>query len=209
MNPKLTLILIICAAGLQAVSAIPTTLSLETRIDSQDNVIRNQRFDLDKLTIEVADLRYQIEHIKREAANHAINWMKTPVEEVVEHFAEVYNTDAVKNLTTQEMEKVLKTDNLKLGEGHDEELVYEALLGWVKADEAARKSDFCDLLKDVRILRLGEEFIKSKIQTNPLISGQKECNALIKDVRAVIMGSKRRPDFNCDATMTTDKRGSN
>ncbi|GFN75671.1 kelch-like protein 41 [Plakobranchus ocellatus] len=96
---------------------------------------------------------------------------------VLNNFESIYCTEAFLSLNMNHVKLLLSSDELNVSR---EEVVYEALILWIKHDLERRKNDLMLLLFCVRFPLIDVTFINSKVSNDDLIKNNVFCSQLIK-----------------------------
>lgn len=95
---------------------------------------------------------------------------------VMKHFITVSLTEEFLTLNTDELDRFLSSDELKV---EAETEVYEALLRWYKHDEEGRRSEFGKLFKHIRLLSLPPLLPCANILKDEVVRNSPECVRMI------------------------------
>ena len=106
------------------------------------------------------------------------------------HFASVAKSDDFLNLSSQEVEKWICSDDIVIDA---EENVFEFLLRWIDHDKSQRGVKFRDLFRHVRLTCISRDFLANNVVTNDLV---KEDEACLESVFLALQWFDRSPD--CD-----------
>ncbi|KAM3623836.1 uncharacterized protein V6R79_016106 [Siganus canaliculatus] len=107
----------------------------------------------------------------------------------MEHFLEVVGGQEFLLLPVEEMERLLKSDDVNVP---DEETVVSSLLTWVGHDTAARLRHLPVLLAHIRLPLLQPQFL-ADLETNPFLRDSMECQRLLMEAMKYHLLPQRRP----------------
>ena len=95
---------------------------------------------------------------------------------ILQNFVAVSKSEEFLYLELSDIEKLISLDDLVI---ESEEQVYEAVLSWVKHDEANRKKGFPHLLSKVRIGCISKYYLAEHVETEELVAGNLVCTTLL------------------------------
>ncbi|KAH0625263.1 hypothetical protein JD844_033665 [Phrynosoma platyrhinos] len=98
----------------------------------------------------------------------------------LEGFMEVSHHEEFLRLDAKELGVCLSSDWLAVPK---EEMVFEALMRWVRHDVASRRGALKDLLEHVRLSLMDPLYFMEKVEGDKLIQGSKECLPLLQETR--------------------------
>ncbi|XP_061763129.1 kelch-like protein 5 isoform X1 [Nerophis ophidion] len=107
----------------------------------------------------------------------------------MEHFLEVVAGQEFLLLPSDEMEQLLKSDDINIP---DEETVVTSLLSWVLHDADARRRHLPPLLAHVRLPLLQPQFL-ADLETSPLLRDSVDCQRLLMEGMKYHLLPQRRP----------------
>ena len=94
------------------------------------------------------------------------------------HFKTVAESNEFKALGKDDVAKcIVRLDRSCL----QEEMVYNAVISWVKHDQPSRKPKFGDLFELIKLDRLPKQFLKDTVATEELVEADHSCLKLIKN----------------------------
>ncbi|XP_076062462.1 kelch-like protein 5 isoform X1 [Oratosquilla oratoria] len=114
-----------------------------------------------------------------------------------EHFLEVMDHQEFVQLPTEECAKLLASDDLNVP---SEEVIFQALLVWLKHDLEKRKQDMARLLGLVKLPLLSPQFITDHIETNTLFKEDRACQELILEALKYHLLPERRSTLQSPRT---------
>lgn len=143
-----------------------------------------------------ASIHYIIEHLTHSNVLEYKSFSKyfpaleSHVEEFInEEFSNIYKTKEFLELTYDEIKQIISNNELNVDE---EQTVFEALIGWLKADEEARKPHLCSLLEQVRLPFIPSEYIVDNIISEKLIKNCLKCRDLVDEAKDYHLLPQRR-----------------
>ncbi|XP_049954201.1 kelch-like protein 5 isoform X1 [Schistocerca serialis cubense] len=116
--------------------------------------------------------------------------MKAAHDYTTEHFMEVINREEFTKLSADEVEKLLKSDDLNVP---CEENVFNALMTWIAHDEETRKKDVSRLLGLIKLPLLSPAFIVDCIEGNIIFKEDSVCRELVMEALKYHLLPERRP----------------
>ena len=126
-----------------------------------------------------------IELAETVSATSLVSAAQTFIENNVEP---VIQSDKFLNTSFQFMLNLVKNDNLNV----NEELVYEAVMKWIKNDETNRSCYLTQLLAEIRLPMLSLEYLCENVQSQEMIRSNLECRDLVDDALKYKIVPKRR-----------------
>ncbi|KAM3934889.1 kelch-like protein 35 [Leptodactylus fuscus] len=99
---------------------------------------------------------------------------------MLESFEEISEHGEFLELSKEELVKYLSDDDLKV---RKEEVVFEAVMRWVKANEGQRRGALKDLLEHVRLPLVDPTYFLEKVETDLTVQGCPECSPLLQEAR--------------------------
>lgn len=106
-----------------------------------------------------------------------------------EHFQDVIQNQEFVQLPTDEAAQLLASEDLNVP---SEELIFQALVLWLKHDIEKRSKDMARLLGLVRLPLLSPQFLTDHIETNSLFKEDRECQELILEALKYHLLPERR-----------------
>ena len=95
------------------------------------------------------------------------------------NFTDMSKNERFVHISHQRIRHFLTSNDLYLPEG--EESVFNGLIRWTKHNQSERASYFAELLNDVKLPLLGQEFFAVEVAANPLVSSDEHCMKLIRE----------------------------
>ncbi|XP_069189619.1 kelch-like protein 5 isoform X2 [Procambarus clarkii] len=114
-----------------------------------------------------------------------------------EHFQEVMQHQEFVQLPTEEAARLLASDDLNVP---SEELIFQALVVWLKHDLETRTKDMSRLLGLVKLPLLSPQFLTDHIETNSLFKEDRECQELILEALKYHLLPERRSTLQSPRT---------
>ncbi|XP_071540129.1 kelch-like protein 5 isoform X2 [Panulirus ornatus] len=114
-----------------------------------------------------------------------------------EHFQEVMQHQEFVQLPTEEAAHLLASDDLNVP---SEELIFQALVLWLKHDLETRTKDMARLLSLVKLPLLSPQFLTDHIETNSLFKENRECQELILEALKYHLLPERRSTLQSPRT---------
>lgn len=115
----------------------------------------------------------------------------------MEHFMEVIRNQEFALLSAEEAGKLLANDDLNVP---SEEVIFHALVTWVKHDLVARKRELSRLLGLVKLPLLSPQFIADFVETNSLLKDDRLCQDLIMEALKYHLLPERRSSLQSPRT---------
>lgn len=106
-----------------------------------------------------------------------------------EHFQEVMQHQEFVQLPPEEAAHLLASEDLNVP---SEELIFQALMVWLKYDLEERTKNMADLLSLVKLPLLSPQFLTDHIETNVLFKENRECQELILEALKYHLLPERR-----------------
>lgn len=106
-----------------------------------------------------------------------------------EHFQEVMHHQEFVQLPAEEAAQLLASDDLNVP---SEELIFQALVVWLKHDLEERSKNMAQLLSLVKLPLLSPQFLTDHIETNSLFKEDRECQELILEALKYHLLPERR-----------------
>ncbi|KAL9978680.1 hypothetical protein ACROYT_G016227 [Oculina patagonica] len=88
------------------------------------------------------------------------------------NFATVAKSEEFLNLTSQEVEEWISSDEIVI---NAEEDVFNIILGWIEKERETRKGKFEELFRHVRLIFASRDFLVKELVTNDLVQGNESC----------------------------------
>ncbi|MCL4123292.1 UNVERIFIED_CONTAM: hypothetical protein GTU68_003602 [Idotea baltica] len=106
-----------------------------------------------------------------------------------EHFQDVIQNQEFVQLPVEEAAQLLASEDLNVP---SEELIFQALVLWLKHDLDNRRQDMARLLSLVKLPLLSPQFLTDHIETNSLFKENRECQELIMEALKYHLLPERR-----------------
>jgi len=117
-----------------------------------------------------------------------------------QHFTDVVRGEEFHNLNVDQVCELIDSDQLSV---NSEEMVYEAVVGWVRSDVNKRSKHMPKLLEHVRLPLMPKDYLVKKVKGEPLISDNDLCkdflieamtyHLLSPDARSTMSTTRTRP----------------
>lgn len=114
-----------------------------------------------------------------------------------EHFMDVIRNQEFLLLPADEVCKLLASDDLNVP---NEEVIFHALMAWIKNDVLSRKKDLPRLLSLVKLPLLSPQFITDNIETNSIFKEDRVCQDLIMEALKYHLLPERRSTLQSPRT---------
>ena len=101
-------------------------------------------------------------------------------EHIEKAFVEVCQGEEFLMLTYDRVAEIISSNELNV---EKEEIVFEAIMRWLKHDEEERKDSLADLLPNIRFGLLNSKYITDHIANNELVLCSMKCQKLLKNVK--------------------------
>lgn len=111
---------------------------------------------------------------------------------VLEGFNGLWKTQEFKELAYDEVESIVKDDNLV---PVSEEEICEAVLRWVKCDEANRKQHIGRLFKHIRMIQISPEYLIHELYPEELLKENPDCCRYLDEARNFHMLPARQQEY--------------
>ena len=108
------------------------------------------------------------------------------------NFKSVSESEDFLDITFQQIIDLIKSDELDV----EEQIVFEAVLKWIKKDEANRSVHITELLTEVRLTLLSPEYLDDNVSSLEMIRSNYDCSDLIDEVRDYHSDPSRRHLLN-------------
>ncbi|KAK3796475.1 hypothetical protein RRG08_009252 [Elysia crispata] len=100
---------------------------------------------------------------------------------VLNHFVSLYSSPMFKQLSCKELISVLSSSELVAPA--EEDMVTNAVISWLEADRAKRRSMLSEILRHVKIPKDRKEYIKQVLEVDPIAKKDVVCQRLMKRVK--------------------------
>ncbi|XP_077993440.1 kelch repeat and BTB domain-containing protein 8-like [Glandiceps talaboti] len=122
---------------------------------------------------------------------------------IYDKFNDVCKEEEFYNLGKEKLIDLISRDEINVDR---EEVVYEAVMTWVKRELEARKDDLMDVIKHVRFALLSPYFIHDCLERERLIYSHKPCQQLFEEALQYHLLKDRRPNLKLLSNMNTNTR---
>nr|XP_006821508.1 PREDICTED: ring canal kelch protein-like [Saccoglossus kowalevskii] len=122
---------------------------------------------------------------------------------IFEKFTEVCREEEFYNLSKDKIVDVISQDDINVDR---EEIVYEAVMTWVKRDLEGRKDDLLEVIKHVRFSLLSPYFIHDCMERERLIYSSKPCQQIFEEALQYHLLKDRRPNLKLLSNMNVNTR---
>lgn len=95
---------------------------------------------------------------------------------VQQHFCEVVQSEEFLNLSYDHVLALIQNDQLLVT---SEERVYESAIAWIYFDPKPRTAHIAQLMEHVRLPLLSQDYLMSRVETEPLFKGDLHCKDLL------------------------------
>ncbi|GFR74350.1 kelch-like protein 29 [Elysia marginata] len=100
---------------------------------------------------------------------------------VLNHFVSLYSTPMFKQLSCKELITILSSSELVAPA--EEDMVTNAVISWLEADRAKRRSMLSEILRHVKIPKDRKEYIKQVLEIDPIAKKDVVCQRLMRRVK--------------------------
>lgn len=97
---------------------------------------------------------------------------------VIEHFTDVAKHEEILLLPKDKLVEFISQDTLNV---HSEEIVFDAILNWVKHDTKHRVDELCKVLQHVRLPLVSPYFLFDKMETETLLLTAPSCRPFLDE----------------------------
>ena len=97
---------------------------------------------------------------------------------ILPNFSTVSKTEEFLNLSSNEVKVWISSDEINVSAEED---VFKIILTWIDHEKNERKEHFAELFREVRLVYILRDFLRSDIVTNKLVNRNEGCMALVKD----------------------------
>ena len=94
------------------------------------------------------------------------------------NFVTVAETEDFLNLSSNEVKMWVSSDEINVSAEED---VFKIILKWIDHEKNERKEHFAELFREVRLVHISCDFLRSDIVTNDLVNRNEGCMDLVKD----------------------------
>ena len=109
---------------------------------------------------------------------------------IQKHFPEVSKSDEFLSLSFEDVYEIVSKDELNIA---GEDVVFQAVISWVKKDVDLRKDLLPQLLTQVRLPLLSPEYLTDHVATEQLIRTSHSCRDLVDEAKDYHLMPERRP----------------
>ncbi|XP_074636237.1 kelch-like protein 12 [Acropora palmata] len=109
---------------------------------------------------------------------------------ILKHFVSLVESEEFLALSSDAVESLIKCDNLTVP---SEEAVFEAVISWIKQDEASRRDFLPKMLRYVRLPLLTPRYLTDTVDNEKLIKQSLDCRDLVDEAKKYHL----RPDCRC------------
>ena len=95
---------------------------------------------------------------------------------ILRNFTTVAKTQDFLNLSSKEVKLWLSSDDINVSAEDD---VFKIILSWIDLEKSERKEYFAELFREVRLVCISLDFLRSDIATNDLVNINKGCMELV------------------------------
>ena len=115
------------------------------------------------------------------------------------HFMSVVELEDFLNLSLEELEEWISSDELKV---KGEEDVFQAIVKWLEGKECRERERFFELFRHVRLVYMSRNYVFKEVVPHPLVKNDETCTAfVIEAMKDVSSGSEEcyfaQPPRNC------------
>lgn len=123
---------------------------------------------------------------------------------IEQHFSEVVQFDEFLNLTPEQVESFIKSDSLSVP---SEEKIFECVIAWIQFDPNSRQQHLGDLMQNVRLPLLSQEYILQRVEKEPLLGGDIRCKDLIIEaLKYHLLKNEQKLVFSFNTIRTIPRR---
>ena len=97
---------------------------------------------------------------------------------ILSNFSTVAKTEEFLNLSSDEVKMCISSDEINVSAEED---VFKIILTWIDHEKNERKEHFAELFREVRLVYISRDFLRSDIVTNDLVNDNEGCMDLVKD----------------------------
>ena len=110
---------------------------------------------------------------------------------ILANFTDVAKTEGFLNLSSEKVKMWIASDNIDV---RTEEDVFKVIVTWVERDKSERKKNFAELFRQVRLVYVSRDYLRSDVVTNELVNKDEDCLDLVKD--AIKFYNNERKDYH-------------
>lgn len=108
------------------------------------------------------------------------------------------------NLTPEQVENFIKSDSLSVP---SEEKIFECVIAWIQFDPNSRQQHLGDLMQNVRLPLLSQEYILQRVEKEPLLGGDIRCKDLIIEaLKYHLLKNEQKLVFSFNTPRTIPRR---
>ncbi|XP_055874716.1 kelch-like protein 2 [Biomphalaria glabrata] len=136
------------------------------------------------------------------ACQDLYNYAQTYTEQ---HFTEVVHYDEFLSMGVEAVCKLISSDRLTVT---SEEQVYEAVMSWVNHNLPARQDCIEQLLENVRLPLMNQDYIVQKVEEEPLVKANSRCkDYLIEAMKYHLLKNEQKPLYKTPRTQPRNPIG--
>ncbi|KAK3607148.1 hypothetical protein CHS0354_034304 [Potamilus streckersoni] len=116
-----------------------------------------------------------------------------------QHFTQVVQCDEFQALPVQQVCRLISSDRLTVT---SEEQVYEAVLSWVNHDFSNRREYISELMENVRLPLISQDYLVQRIEEEPLVKRDSRCkDFLIEAMKFHLLKGEQKTMFKTPRTI--------
>lgn len=116
-----------------------------------------------------------------------------------QHFTELYHYDEFLSLPVLQVCKLISSDRLTVT---SEEQVFEAVLSWVNHDFTSRQEEISQLIENVRLPLMSQDYLVQRVEEEPLIKSDSRCkDFLIEAMKYHLLKGEQKAVFQTPRTI--------
>ena len=121
--------------------------------------------------------KYQCRELQKEARDF-----------ICTHFTSVVEQEDFLNLSVEELEKWISSDEIRV---RGEEDVFQAIVKWLQEKKCRQREMFFELFRSVRLVYISRNYVFKEILPHPLVKNDERCTSVILDaMKDVSSGSE-------------------
>ena len=102
---------------------------------------------------------------------------------ILSNFATVAETEEFLNLSSNEVKMWISSNEINVSAEED---VFKIILTWIDHEKNERNENFAELFREVRLVYISRDFLRSDIVTNDLVNCNEGCMDLVNDAVKLI-----------------------
>ena len=102
---------------------------------------------------------------------------------ILSNFATVSKTEEFLNLSSNEVKMWISSNEINVSAEED---VFKIILTWIDHEKNERNENFAELFREVRLVYISRDFLRSDIVTNELVNCNEGCMDLVNDAVKLI-----------------------